>query len=324
MKKPRYLGAKSDHFNGLNFFNPWGFHHKTLWDVLKWQILTKKVSWPKWVENKGKPNLPETLAQSEVAITFINHATLLIQFSDLNILTDPVYSERVSPVQWIGPRRVRNPGLAFEMLPRIDVVLISHNHYDHMDKSTLLKLQARFAPKFYIGLGDGEILNSFGLTNWTEMDWWQREDFQKMKISYTPAKHFSGRAHNDHFLSLWGGFFFEHNQHKIYFAGDTGYSPHFKDIAARLGSPTVSLLPIGAYEPRYFMKDAHVNPEESVQAHLDLGSKKSIGMHYGTFRLTDEGLDAPVKDLQLALEKFRLDPEHFLTLQEGETRIFSL
>lgn len=314
--------SKSNHFDPKTnkFFNPEKRNNKGFGDLLKWLTSREKSSWPNWVENEAKPKPAHDLNDHQMAITFINHASFLIQYKGINILTDPVYSERTSPVSFAGPKRVRAVGLPFEKLPPIDLVAISHNHYDHMDLETLKKLEEKFHPLFLIPLGDAKLLKDEGIQNIIEQDWWDKYIFKKnFKVTFTPAQHFSGRGLFDRNKSLWGGYIFEYNGHRTFFAGDTGYAGHFKQIKQRFGQIDLSFLPIGAYRPEWFMQTVHVNPEQAVMAHQDLGSKKSIAMHFGTFQLSDEGIDEPVVDLHKALKKANIESEQFLVLKVGQT-----
>jgi L-ascorbate metabolism protein UlaG (beta-lactamase superfamily) len=279
--------------------------------------------WPRWVENKGVPRINEKLGANQVAVTFVNHATFLIQINGATILTDPVWSERASPFHWIGPRRVRSPGVPFEDLPEIDVILLSHNHYDHLDIATLKKLRERFAPTVFAADGDARLVVPLGFKEVHEIDWWDDVQFNDvLKVTFVPAQHFSARGLFDRRKSLWGGYMIESQGRRIYFGGDTGYSTHFSDIKARLGSPDIAMLGIGAYEPRWFMKPIHMNPAEAVCAHRDLGAKQSIVMHFGTFQLTTEAIDQPREDLALSLSDSGIPESQFVVLHEGETRVF--
>ena len=278
--------------------------------------------WPDFVENRPVLNLDCALRPDQIAITFINHATVLIQLPEINILTDPVWSKRVSPLTWSGPKRVREPGIAFDALPEIDLVLISHNHYDHMDLTTLRRLNRRFSPRMLAPLGDRTLLNSEGICQVEEMDWWNTTVVNPTSITFTPTQHFSARGLFDRNKTLWGSYMIGFRGRLIYFGGDSGYSAHFKEIWDRFGPTDIALLPIGAYEPRWFMKAFHMNPPEAVQAHLDLESRQSIGIHFGTFQLTEEEIDAPVRDLASALIEANLDPKSFVTLPEGVTAIY--
>jgi L-ascorbate metabolism protein UlaG (beta-lactamase superfamily) len=321
-------GAKawrlSDHFDGRRFFNPTlpKSFAPSLRSVFK-MVREPRSRWPAWVENKGVPRLNETLGAADIALTFINHATFLIQTGGIALLTDPVWSERASPFRRIGPKRVRQPGVAFESLPRIDIVLLSHNHYDHLDVATLKRLRQRFAPRVLAAAGDARLLGPLGFNELRELDWWDGVQINDaLKVTFMPAQHFSARGLLDRQLSLWGGYMIESHGRRIYFGGDSGYAPHFADIKARLGAPDIAILGIGAYEPRWFMQPMHMNPAEAVQAHRDLGAKQSIGMHFGTFQLSVEAIDQPQSDLKRALAEKGIPESEFVTLDEGETRIF--
>ena len=308
---------KSDHYNGKTFFNPGQDDLKSFWQVLKWQLIGDKQEWPENVANKNYPLRP--LGSNEkVNATFINHATFLLQLPGINILTDPVYSQRVSPMTFAGPKRVRAAGIPFELLPKIDVVVISHNHYDHLDLETLKMLDGKFHPLFLVPLGDEKLLKQAGIQNVKELDWWEEVRIRDNRFIFSPSKHWSARSLWDKNECLWGSFMVDNGQSKIYFAGDTGYSPHFLDTKSRLGEPDLALLPIGAYKPQWFMQTHHMNPEEAVKAHIDLGAVRSIAMHFGTFQLSDEGINEPIDDLELAREKLNISPEEFLILDQGQ------
>jgi L-ascorbate metabolism protein UlaG (beta-lactamase superfamily) len=314
----------SDHFDGKRFFNPTlpKDFAPSRRDTFK-MVREPRSRWPAWVENKGVPRLNETLRAGEIAVTFVNHATFLIQTDGLTILTDPVWSERASPFGWIGPKRVRKPGVAFADLPTIDIILLSHNHYDHLDVATLARLRQSHAPIVLAAAGDGRLLGPLGFKRMHELDWWDEIQFNDtFKVTFVPAQHFSARGLFDRQKSLWGGYMIESRGRRVYFGGDTGYATHFSDIKTRLGSPDIAMLGIGAYEPRWFMKPVHMNPAEAVRAHRDLGSRQSIGMHFGTFQLTTEAIDQPQADLKRALSESAISEREFVTLHEGETRIF--
>jgi len=314
----------SDHFDGNRFFNPtlpkdFAPSRRSTFKMMR----EPRKPWPAWVENLGVPRLNEPLEPNEVAITFVNHATFLIQINGVSILTDPVWSERASPFRRIGPKRVRSPGVRFEDLPAIDVVLLSHNHYDHLDIATLKQLRQRFAPTVFTANGDARLVAPLGFKEVHELDWWDGVRFNDaLKITFVPAQHFSARGLFDRKKSLWGGYMIESRGWRIYFGGDSGYSTHFSGIKHRLGPPDIAMLGIGAYEPRWFMKPIHMNPAEAVCAHRDLGATQSIGMHFGTFQLTTEAIDQPLKDLAQALSDNGIPKSQFVVLQEGETRVF--
>lgn len=318
--KPELNNSKKlDHFNGKVFHNlneP--KLEKSLIDFIKWRFFSKREKWPKWIETKQhKPPLNRT-KEGQASVTFINHATVLIQIDGVNILTDPIFSERASPSSFFGPKRVKNPGTKFEDLPKIDLVLISHNHYDSFDIETLRKLKQRDNPKILLGLGNGYYLDNNTRKDSIEMDWYENYNLKNINFTFLPAKHWSRRYINDTNKSLWGSFAIIGSK-KLYFAGDSGYADHFKDIQKKFGEFDFSLIPIGAYEPRWFMKQAHINPEEAVKVHKDTNSKKSMGIHFGTFQLTNEAIDRPQKDLKIALERHKILQEDFFVLKEGES-----
>src|SRR5262245_57660069 len=276
-----------------------------------------RTPWPNSVD--VRPQLPPALNGAAAAVTFIGHATFLIQTAAGNILTDPMYSERASPVRWLGPRRVRQPGVRFDDLPPIATVLLSHNHYDHCDLATLRRLAARFNPLVVTPLGNGRLVRSAGIRRIEELDWWQETTTGGCTMTLTPAQHFSARTPFDRNRALWGGFVVDLTDIRMYFAGDTAYASFFSDIRRRLGPIDVALLPIGAYEPRWFMQAVHMNPAEAVQAHADLEASESVGMHFGTFQMTTEGIDEPLRALADARHEREIPPSQFGTLGFGES-----
>nr|BDT28157.1 MBL fold metallo-hydrolase [Bacteriovorax sp. HI3] len=307
----------TDHYDGNTFRNEAPITPRGFLDLLKWKLSFKTESWPSKLEVDYPKAIPADKSTDKTIITFVTHASFLIQLDGLNILTDPVWSNRTSPFSFIGPKGVHAPGIDFEKLPKINVVLISHNHYDHMDAKTIHDLDEKFSPLFLVPLANKEKVKSFGARNVEEFDWWETKQIGPgVKVTLTPAQHWSSRTPFDRMKALWGSYYIQGPKEKIYFAGDTGYGPHFLEITKKLGAPDVSLLPIGAYEPRWFMKDMHMNPEDAVLAHLDLQSKFSIGMHFGSFQLTDEAIDTPKKDLEMALDKHKLN--NFKTLNPGQ------
>ena len=310
------------------FINPWtgSSTRKSIVDLLKWGFQGGRNKWPKWINNRIRARPIDQVKSGKVAVTFINHATFLIQLPGINILTDPVFGNRVSPVQWAGPKRVRAPGMTMAELPDIHLVLITHNHYDHMDIPTLRELTRRFSPLIISGLGNERFLRKRGLDKVAELDWGDEilvgSEDSGPRVMFTPTQHFAARTPWDADTTLWGGFIIKMEYYKIYFTGDTGYTEIFKGIGAEQGPFDLAFIPIGAYEPRWFMNDTHVNPEESVQLHLDIRAKKSIAMHFGTFQLTDEAIDAPVRRLNAALKDNHINHDQFVILDQGETRLF--
>lgn len=324
---PYYQGPVSDHFDGVRFFLPDATPSNGLGGMLRWQFSGKKQKWPKQVNNREHPRPLERQNADDFSITFIGHATVLIQICGLNIITDPFFSNRTSPVSFAGPKRVRQPGIALKDLPPIDFILLSHNHYDHLDLAALAELHDRFEPVIITPLGNGAIVNKTGLKHQiAEADWGDTVFLNKaMKVTLTPARHWSKRTFKDRNMALWSAFLLETPFGPVYFAGDTGYGngDHFRAIKDKFGPPCLSLLPIGAYEPRWFMKGQHMNPNDAVKAHLDLESTRSLAIHHGTIQLTDEAIDDPVKDLAIALQHNAVDPERFHMLECGQSKTYT-
>jgi L-ascorbate metabolism protein UlaG (beta-lactamase superfamily) len=318
-----YKGPITTHFDGNNFYNPGHYKKNTTLDLFRWWFHRKREEWPKQVDNIPQPPLTAITKPSQLRITFVNHATVLIQTEKLNILTDPVWADRVSPFRFIGPVRVRKPGINFNDLPRIDVILISHNHYDHLDLATLVNLENKFHPLILVPLGNKAFLARYKIDNVVEMDWWDQHAFKSATITFLPSRHWSARWLNDKCRTLWGSFGIEVENKKIYFAGDTGFSlQNFTNIHSRWGAPDVAILPIGSYKPEWFMQQNHMNPKEAVQTHMLLQAKHSIPIHYGTFQLSDEGINEPIIDLEKALLELRISLQEFRPLLEGESRNF--
>ncbi len=303
-------------FDGRKFNNIEPFEDKGFFSLLKWRFTSKSGNW-KHVEDQ-KFFKPSAQRSQRLKMTMIGHSTVLIQIDKINILTDPHFSKRASPFSWAGPERVIEPAIRFEDLPPIDLVLISHNHYDHLDIPTLKKLNEKFSPTFLVGLANNKLLSAEGISNVQEMDWWDSIDFKGIKIHFTPVQHWSARGGFDKRETLWGGFYIEASK-KIYFAGDTGYGKVFSMINKKYGDLDIGLIPIGAYEPRWFMKSAHVNPEEAVKIFKDLKLKKALGIHFATFNgLTDEPKLKPVEDLKEALKKMNIKKANFFAPDFGE------
>lgn len=258
--------------------------------------------------------------RTESTLTWIGHATFLLQVGGLNILTDPHCSERASPLSFLGPRRRVPPALTIEELPLIDAVVISHNHYDHLDRSTVKRLaaQAGGSPRFFVPLGLRPWFVRQGVHNVVELDWWSAVHHRGVDFHFVPTQHFSARTPFDRSESLWGGWVIASRERKVLFVGDAGYSRDFHDIGRRFRLD-LAALPIGAYEPRWFMKPMHLNPEEAIQAYQDLGAQRAVAMHWGTFALTDEPLDEPPQRLRAALTAAGVAAERFAVLKHGET-----
>lgn len=259
-------------------------------------------------------------------VTWIGHATVLLQVGGLNILTDPQFSERASPVSFAGPRRVIAPVPALAELPHIDAVVISHDHYDHLDAASVAALarQAGGSPRFFAGLGTKAWFADLGITDAVEMDWWERAEFKGLDLHFVPVQHWSRRSLTDTNRRLWGGWVVRHPNFSFYFAGDTGYSQDFEDTGKRFGGFDLAAIPIGGYAPRWFMKIMHVDPGEAVRIHRDVRARSSLGIHWGTFdNLTDESLYEPPRRLTEELRKAGLPGQDFFVLKHGETRRYS-
>lgn len=317
---PGYGGPNSDHFNGTTFENLESVEAKGFIDVLKWSINREKGEWTELAEEDVTfAEKPAPRVTNSLVITYVNHATFLIQTGGLNILTDPVWSDRVSPLSFAGPKRMRPPGLRFDDLPEIDLIILSHNHYDHLDIETLKKLDTQYSPKFIVPLGVDLYLNQEGISNSIALDWWEDEAVsESLNITSVPAQHFSARGLFDRNKTLWAGYVLETGSGNIYFAGDTGYGDFFKEIGEKFENITVGLIPIGAYKPEWFMGPIHVNPEEAIQAHKDVNAEISFGMHFGTFPLADDGMEEPVNDFSEAMQKPDNAGVNFKLLTEGD------
>jgi len=306
----------TDHFDGQRFFNSTGAAGQPFSAVPR-MLLERRTPWPRHVDVSVR--VAPVLGGAAAVVTFIGHATFLIQTPAGNLLTDPIYSQRAGPFNVVGPKRVRQPAVRFDDLPPISTVLLSHNHYDHCDLPTLRRLARRFDPAVVTPLGNARLVRSAGIRRVEELDWWQPAANGHVPITATPAQHFSARTPWDRNRALWCGFVLQAGQRRIYFAGDTAYAPFLREIPERLGRIDFALLPIGAYEPRWFMQAVHMNPGEAVQAHIDLGGPETIAMHFGTFQLTAEGIDAPQRALEQAQREKQVPPSRFRALEFGES-----
>lgn len=307
---PPYHGPQTDHFDGERFHN-----HDEGWQselaFLKWRLTREPGRWRTRAMPYGAPP-PARVAGGALRMTFVNHSTALLQLDGINILTDPIWSERPSPVRFIGPKRHRPPGIRFVDLPRIDVVLVSHNHYDHLDVATLRALQRRDAPRIVTPLGNAKLMEKHGIAGAIDLDWWQSAPIEELVVTCVPARHFSARSLSDRNKNLWSGFVVSAPSGNVYFAGDTGWGAHFERIGQRFDPVRLALLPIGSYLPRWFMQPAHIDPAQAVDAHLALGARTSVAVHFGTFALGDDGEDEPLIDLRRALD------------EKGNPRVFAL
>lgn len=318
LSAPRYRGQITDHFDGRNFHNLEGPSRSGFVDFLRWKLTGKPGEWNKWIDAETSSPPPNRVDGEMLRITFINHATALIQTAGLNILTDPIWSDRASPFTWAGPKRHRAPGLRFEDLPPIDVVLLSHNHYDHLDIATLLRLKQDHDPRFIAGLGNRALLQNHGITEAIELDWWDKTHLSdRVTVNCVPAQHFSGRSLSDLDCTLWCGFVIQAAAGNIYFAGDTARGEHFKQIKEQFGEFRLALLPIGAYLPGWFMHPVHLSPAEAVNTHYLLQPDVSVAIHFGTFALGDDGEVEPVRELRGALDN---QISNFWILEHGEGR----
>ncbi|XP_064633220.1 N-acyl-phosphatidylethanolamine-hydrolyzing phospholipase D-like isoform X2 [Lineus longissimus] len=314
------------------YANPWPtWKDVTLGNAIMWKMTSKDNS-----KIPSKQELDRTLPivtpeferyppPNGIKVTWLGHATVLVQFDGLNILTDPIFSQRCSPVQFMGPKRYRDIPCTVHDLPNIDAVLISHNHYDHLDYQTVQLLNARFgsSTRWFVPMGLASWMYTVGCDNVIELDWWDENcipDHSEVKFVFTPAQHWCRRSAIDENQVLWGSWTVIGPKNRFFFGGDTGYCSAFDQIGKKYGPFDLAAIPIGAYEPRWFMKYQHVDPEEAVQIHKDLKAKKSLGIHWGTFPLTNEFYLEPAHKLKAALEEKQISLNDFFVLKHGETQ----
>jgi len=309
----RMDAAYPKHFDGKRYFNPDAPQARGWLEVLRWKLTTRPEPVPRFISDVTHCVPPERVQGKALRATLVNHSTVLLQHNGCNILTDPVWSERVSPISWAGPRRRRKPGVPLENLPPMDAILISHNHYDHLDLPTLRRLRERGDSVYVVPAGVGKLMRAENLTPVHELEWGERVTLPGATVHCVPALHFSSRGLLDRNRTLWCGYVIECEGGFVYFAGDTAFGPHFSWIRERFGAPRLALLPIGGYEPRWFMSSVHMEPEEAARAHAILGAQTSIAIHHGTFQLADEGLEGAKE----RLVAFAPGPR-FLVLNNGE------
>ena len=301
------------HFDGRRFYNPDAQQAPGFLEVMRWKLTSRPEPSPSFIADVEQSTPPSRVKDHALRVTLVNHSTVLLQQGCSNILTDPIWSERASPLSWIGPRRRRKPGVRIEDLPRIDAVLISHNHYDHMDLPSLRRLATRRDSTFIVPARGARLLRSNNIGPVHELDWGESLSLPNFTVHSVPALHFSARAVLDRNKTLWCGYVVESPEGLVYFAGDTAFGPHFARIREGFGPPRLALLPIGAYEPRWFMSPVHMGPDQAVRAHEILAARTSVAIHHGTFQLADDGLDKPKKEL-LAIAP----QDSFLVLNNGE------
>ncbi len=327
-----YKGPVSDHFNGRVFFNRDGEGPKSFGEFLRWNLMESSESWPDSFPSPHAPPSPALLQDRQndrVRIVYVGHASFLVQAQGHNILFDPVWSERVSPVSFAGPKRFNPPGIAFDDLPPIDTIVITHNHYDHLDAVTIGRLWNKFKPRIVTPLGNDTVLKkevfsgAYTLPSGLRIDavdWGQTTEIgSHLKLHAVPSLHWSARGMRDRRHALWASFVLETPAHRLYCVGDTGFGDgvQFRAIQEKFGAVDMALLPIGAYEPRWFMKGQHMNPADAVAAFELLGAKRALGHHWGTFKLTNEGIERPAQDLGLALAEKGVDPARFVAVRPG-------
>jgi L-ascorbate metabolism protein UlaG (beta-lactamase superfamily) len=319
LSAPRWHGPVTDHFDGSRFRSIEPLGHG-FGEFLRWMTHRERGVWRAFTDSPPGERPRERVSGGALRVTFVNHSTVLVQMDGINVLTDPVWSERVSPVSFAGPRRHRPPGIRFEDLPPIDAVLVSHNHYDHMDVPTLRRLAVSRPAPVFVALGNARFLERDGVPGARDLEWWQSVPLSPdVTLTAVPARHFSSRSPFDRDRTLWCGFVVSGPSGAVYFAGDTGWGSHFAAIARRFPRPRLALLPIGAYRPRWFMAPAHIDPQDALRAHETLGAATSIGIHFGTFAQADDGEFEPAEELKAVLAAHGDPKPRFLLLDNGES-----
>ncbi|MBO9195627.1 MBL fold metallo-hydrolase [Rhizobium sp. 16-449-1b] len=322
-KNPYYQGPVTDHFDGTRFFNPGGIAPLGFRAMLRWQFNGERQNWQKQVPSPFPQARPEERIEGDgLRVTMVGHASMLVQVAGLNILTDPVWSDRVSPFSFAGPKRVTAPGIRFEDLPEVDLVLVTHNHYDHLDVATLKRLQATHSPRFVTPLGNDTIIRRAAPdARISTMDWGDRIAISDgIAIDAEPAHHWSARGTGDRSMALWASFVISTPSGRIYHVGDTGFHDgiNYRSAGEKHGPFRLAILPFGAYEPRWFMQGQHQNPDEAVRGMQLANAAHVAGHHFATFQLTDEAMDAPVRALEAALREHGVARERFRPLRAGE------
>jgi L-ascorbate metabolism protein UlaG (beta-lactamase superfamily) len=304
----------SDHFNGKTFFNPGVVAERGLREVFKWKMNSKPVPWPDHVDVVRQP-LPAPPTGEGICATWIGHSTFLLRTAGLTVITDPQFSRTAGPASWLGAKRTVPPAIPLEELPKVDLVLLSHDHFDHCDLPSLRFLARRDKSAIIAPLGHGGLLKGAGFGDISELDWWETAlPAPGAEVTLVPARHWCRRSPFGTNIRLWGGFMMRAGGRLTYFVGDSGYEAGlFSEIGSRCGRPDLALIPIGAYEPRWFMSTAHMDPAEAVQVHRDVGARRSLAMHWGTFQLTDEGREDPLRELAQALS----GGEDFTAIEPG-------
>ena len=316
---PYYRGPRTDHFDGRHFFNEEPFEEQQPSELARWQLHRHRGQWPDSAAIAG-PAPPARVGGGVLRVTMVNHATVLLQMDSLNILTDPVWSARVGIEGQLGVRRHRPPGIPFDSLPHIDVVLISHDHYDHMDLPSLRRLQQRYHPRIITGLGNPGYLATQGIQGAEQLDWWQSASLpRRVRLIAVPARHWSGRTLSDRYERLWEGFVIEGSRDTVYFAGDTGWGRMYRELHARWGRFTLALLPVAPFRPRWYMARKHLSPDDAVRAAIETRSAMVIPIHWGTFELGDDGESEAVDTLRAAVSALpqRCRPR-LVVLRNGE------
>jgi L-ascorbate metabolism protein UlaG (beta-lactamase superfamily) len=321
-QSPCYEGPLSDHFDGLRFFDPKLNSDRGPLDFWRWQFTQERAEWPQQAPSPFADRPPRRVDGGNLRVSFVGHASILLQTGGVNILLDPIWSERASPVSFAGPKRVNAPGIAFDDLPPIDVALVSHGHYDHLDTPTLSALAAPHRTRVIAPLGNDQAILAADPSVAIETHDWNAKIALSRDVAVTlaPMRHWSARGLTDRNKALWASYVIDTPAGRIYHVGDSGYGDgvYFRAAREAYGPFKLAILPIGAYAPRWFMRENHMNPEEAVMAFRDTGAEYALAHHFGTFQMADEGIDDPPQDLDRALQAAGIPAERFRNLQPGE------